>query len=148
MKKMTTFVISKDVVKPTEEIIELIGQFRSEIPTLESEENLPFIILQDGARASFARSSASDIHFSKNPPSWKLFNTLMISSLKMVSTVTPASLCMHAMVVETVRQPISITLPKECIEWIDKQVESRKYHNRSHAIEVLILEKMRGKKRV
>ena len=52
MKKMTTFVISKDVVKPTEEIIELIGQFRSEIPTLESEENLPFIILQDGARAS------------------------------------------------------------------------------------------------
>lgn len=46
-------------------------------------------------------------------------------------------------VVEMARHPISITLPTECIEWIDKQVESRKYHNRSHAIEVLILEKMK-----
>ena len=42
-----------------------------------------------------------------------------------------------------VRERLSLTLPKECIEWIDRQVESRKYHNRSHAIEVLILEKMR-----
>lgn len=47
-------------------------------------------------------------------------------------------------VIEMARQPISITLPKECIEWIDKQVESRTYHNRSHAIEVLILKEMRG----
>ena len=44
---------------------------------------------------------------------------------------------------EMVRERVSITLPKECIEWVDKQVESRKYHNRSHAIEVLILEKMK-----
>lgn len=38
------------------------------------------------------------------------------------------------------RERISITLPKECVEWIEKKVESRTYANRSHAIEVLILE--------
>lgn len=42
--------------------------------------------------------------------------------------------------VETVtRQRISITLPNECVEWLDKQVEERTYFSRSHAIEVLIL---------
>jgi len=40
------------------------------------------------------------------------------------------------------RERISITLPKECVEWIDKQVEARKYFSRSHAIEVLILNEM------
>jgi Arc/MetJ-type ribon-helix-helix transcriptional regulator len=45
-------------------------------------------------------------------------------------------------VVETVRHAISITLPKECVEWVDSQVEARIYHNRSHAIEVLILKEM------
>jgi len=39
------------------------------------------------------------------------------------------------------RERISITLPKECVEWMDKQVEARKFFSRSHAIEVLILEK-------
>lgn len=38
------------------------------------------------------------------------------------------------------RERISITLPKECVEWVNKRVESRIYSNRSHAIEVLILE--------
>lgn len=42
-----------------------------------------------------------------------------------------------------VRERLSLTLPKECIDWLDRQVDSRKYHNRSHAIEVLILEKMK-----
>lgn len=42
------------------------------------------------------------------------------------------------------RVPISVTLPKECVEWLDKQVEARTYHNRSHAIEVLILKEMKG----
>jgi len=41
---------------------------------------------------------------------------------------------------------ITITLPKPCLEWLDKQVEARTYANRSHAIEVLILEKMKGEK--
>ena len=38
------------------------------------------------------------------------------------------------------RERVSITLPKECVEWIDKKVKSRVYSNRSHAIEVIILE--------
>jgi Arc/MetJ-type ribon-helix-helix transcriptional regulator len=49
--------------------------------------------------------------------------------------------------VETViRERLSITLPKECVEWIDKQVEARKYFSRSHAIEVLILEAIKKEK--
>jgi len=44
------------------------------------------------------------------------------------------------------RERISITLPKECVEWLDRQVEARKYFSRSHAIEVLILEAMKKEK--
>ena len=44
-----------------------------------------------------------------------------------------------------VRKPISVTLPKECVEWLNLKVESRVYANRSHAIEVLILEAMKDK---
>jgi len=43
---------------------------------------------------------------------------------------------------EMVRERVSITLPKECIEWIDSKVKTRTYHNRSHAIEVLICNEM------
>jgi len=38
---------------------------------------------------------------------------------------------------------VSITLPKECVEWIDRKVRERIYFNRSHAIEVLIMEKIK-----
>jgi len=48
--------------------------------------------------------------------------------------------------VEMVRERVSITLPKECIAWIDKKIESRVYANRSHGIEVLILEAMKREK--
>ena len=48
---------------------------------------------------------------------------------------------------ELVRMPISVTLPKECVEWLDKKVESRVYANRSHALEVLILETMKKEKK-
>ena len=44
------------------------------------------------------------------------------------------------------RERISITLPKECVEWLDRQVEARKYFSRSQAIEVLILEAMKKEK--
>jgi len=47
--------------------------------------------------------------------------------------------------IEMVRERVSITLPKECIKWIDDQVEARIYHNRSHALEVLILKEMKKK---
>jgi Arc/MetJ-type ribon-helix-helix transcriptional regulator len=46
-----------------------------------------------------------------------------------------------------IRERLSLTLPKECVQWLDKQVEARKYFSRSHAMEVLILEAMKeGKK--
>jgi len=41
------------------------------------------------------------------------------------------------------RQPISVTLPPVCIEWLDSKVEARLYASRSHAVEVLILAAMR-----
>jgi Arc/MetJ-type ribon-helix-helix transcriptional regulator len=48
---------------------------------------------------------------------------------------------------EVTRIPISVTLPKECVEWLDRKVESRIYANRSHSIEVLILEAMKNEKK-
>lgn len=41
------------------------------------------------------------------------------------------------------RERVSITLPKECVTWVDDKVDGRIYANRSHAIEVLILEAMK-----
>ena len=49
--------------------------------------------------------------------------------------------------IEMVRERVSITLPKECVEWLDRKVESRIYANRSHAIEVLILEAIKREKK-
>ena len=46
---------------------------------------------------------------------------------------------------EMPRIRVSITLPQEGLDWIDQQVEDRVYHNRSHAIEVLILKEMKKK---
>jgi len=54
---------------------------------------------------------------------------------------------MESKVVEMVRERVSITLPKECIAWLDKKIDSRVYANRSHAIEVLILEAMKQEKK-
>jgi metal-responsive CopG/Arc/MetJ family transcriptional regulator len=54
---------------------------------------------------------------------------------------------MESEVIVMVRERVSITLPKECLEWLDKKIESRIYANRSHAIEVLILEAMKNEKK-
>jgi len=48
--------------------------------------------------------------------------------------------------IEMVRERVSITLPKEIVEWIDKKIQSRIYANRSHAIEVIILEAIKREK--
>lgn len=48
---------------------------------------------------------------------------------------------------EVTRMPISVTLPPECVKWLDKKVESRIYANRSHGIELLILEAMKKEKK-
>jgi len=47
--------------------------------------------------------------------------------------------------IEVTRQAISITLPKECVNWVDEKVRERTYASRSHAIEVLILKEMQKK---
>ncbi len=54
---------------------------------------------------------------------------------------------MESEVVGMIRERVSITLPKECLTWIDKRIESRVYANRSHGIEVLILEAMKKEKK-
>lgn len=54
---------------------------------------------------------------------------------------------MESEVIVMVRERVSITLPKECLEWLDKKIESRIYANRSHVIEVLILEAMKNEKK-
>ncbi len=41
------------------------------------------------------------------------------------------------------RERVSLTLPKDCLEWVDEKVKSRIYSNRSHAVEVLVLEAMK-----
>jgi len=41
------------------------------------------------------------------------------------------------------RERISLTLPEECVEWIDEKVKRRTYYNRSHAIEVLVIKTMK-----
>jgi metal-responsive CopG/Arc/MetJ family transcriptional regulator len=45
-----------------------------------------------------------------------------------------------------VRERISITLPKEIVDWLDKKIKDRIYANRSHAIEVIILQAMKREK--
>jgi metal-responsive CopG/Arc/MetJ family transcriptional regulator len=54
---------------------------------------------------------------------------------------------MESEVVGMVRERVSITLPKDCLIWIDRKIEARTYANRSHAIEVLILEAMKTEKK-
>ena len=44
------------------------------------------------------------------------------------------------------RERLSITLPKNCVDWLHKNVEACKCLSRSHAIEALILEAMKEKK--
>ena len=38
------------------------------------------------------------------------------------------------------RVRVSLTLPQECVDWIDEKIKSRKYATRSHAVEVLVWE--------
>lgn len=54
---------------------------------------------------------------------------------------------MNSEVSTVIRERLSITLPKECVEWLDSQVEARKYFSRSHGLEVLILDAMKQEKK-
>jgi hypothetical protein len=37
----------------------------------------------------------------------------------------------------------TVTLPRPCVEWLDKKVSSRLYGTRNHGIEVCVLEQMK-----
>lgn len=41
---------------------------------------------------------------------------------------------------QSMKQSISVTIDKELVEWIDKQVETKKYRNRSHLVELALTE--------
>ena len=45
------------------------------------------------------------------------------------------------------REQSSITLPEECIEWLDKRVEAGICFSESHVIEVKILGAMKSEKK-
>jgi Arc/MetJ-type ribon-helix-helix transcriptional regulator len=48
---------------------------------------------------------------------------------------------------EMPRVPITVTLPKKCVEWLDQKVTDRIYANRSFIVEILILEAMKQEKK-
>jgi Arc/MetJ-type ribon-helix-helix transcriptional regulator len=37
------------------------------------------------------------------------------------------------------KQSISITVEKDLVEWIDRQVETQRYRNRSHLVELALM---------
>ena len=41
------------------------------------------------------------------------------------------------------KERITITIDKELLEWIDKNVENKVFANRSHGLEFLMMQKMR-----
>jgi len=40
---------------------------------------------------------------------------------------------------QTMKQSISITVEKDLVEWIDRQVETQRYRNRSHLVELALM---------
>lgn len=44
------------------------------------------------------------------------------------------------------KTPISVTIESELLKWIDEQVKTMKYRNRSHLVEVALTEFRRGKR--
>lgn len=44
------------------------------------------------------------------------------------------------------KTPISVTIETELVKWIDEQVKTMKYRNRSHLVEVALTEFRRGKR--
>jgi Arc/MetJ-type ribon-helix-helix transcriptional regulator len=41
---------------------------------------------------------------------------------------------------EAMKQPISVTVEKELVEWIDQQVKTLTFRNRSHLVEVALMQ--------
>lgn len=47
---------------------------------------------------------------------------------------------------EMPKQRVTISISKDVLEWIDRQVKNRNFKDRSHAIEKMIYDKMQEKK--
>jgi Arc/MetJ-type ribon-helix-helix transcriptional regulator len=43
--------------------------------------------------------------------------------------------------------PISVTVEKRYVDWIDKQIESLRFRNRSHAVEYAIAKLLENQKK-
>ena len=48
---------------------------------------------------------------------------------------------------ESMKQSISVTVDKEIVEWIDEQVKTQRFRNRSHAVEVALRKLIESEKR-
>jgi Arc/MetJ-type ribon-helix-helix transcriptional regulator len=40
---------------------------------------------------------------------------------------------------QSMKQSISVTVEKDLVEWIDRQVKTQRFRNRSHAVEVALM---------
>jgi len=40
---------------------------------------------------------------------------------------------------DAMKSKISVTVNKQIVDWIDKQVETQRFRNRSHAVEVALM---------
>ena len=40
---------------------------------------------------------------------------------------------------ESMKAKMSVTVEKELVEWIDKQVKTQRFRNRSHAVELALM---------
>jgi Arc/MetJ-type ribon-helix-helix transcriptional regulator len=47
---------------------------------------------------------------------------------------------------QSMKQSISVTVEKNLVDWIDKQVETQRYRNRSHLVELALLKFREGEK--
>jgi metal-responsive CopG/Arc/MetJ family transcriptional regulator len=45
------------------------------------------------------------------------------------------------------KERITITIDENLLKWIDKNIESKVFANRSHAVEYLIMQKLIGEKK-
>ena len=38
------------------------------------------------------------------------------------------------------KKTMHLTIPADLVDWVDRKVDERKYHNQSHAVEVALME--------
>jgi Arc/MetJ-type ribon-helix-helix transcriptional regulator len=53
---------------------------------------------------------------------------------------------METIIKTNMKRPISVTLDRDLIDWIDDQVLKGRYRNRSHFVEVVLQDRREGKK--